>query len=311
MKYLLLLLPLLASACVPFAVTPVSRMNEIAYPYPVKKATLPDGVEIAYMDEGQGPVLLMIHGLGSYGPAWKKNMEVLKSSYRCIAVDLPGYGHSSKGDYPIDMKYFARQLQVFLQQLGIEKATWVGHSMGGQISITAALYYPQAVERLILAAPAGFETFTEGEKQWFREALTAESVKKTPTEQLVLNFYDNFFEFPEDAAFMISDRLAMRKTVDFDWYCTTIPKCVQGMVNQPVFDFLGEIKQPTLVVFGQQDNLIPNRFMHGGFTRTVMEQGAAKIPGARLVPVDKAGHFVQFEQPEAFNAAVTSFMEGK
>ncbi|MCB0562062.1 MAG: alpha/beta hydrolase [Phaeodactylibacter sp.] len=287
----------------------VQSFDELPYPYTTHKARLSDELEIAYFDEGKGQeVILFIHGLGSYAPAWKKNMEALKNNYRCIAIDLPGYGKSSKGKYEASMSYYATVVKEFLHALGIEKATLAGHSMGGQIAITAALAYPELVERLVLVAPAGFETFHKGERQWFREVLTPTAVKLTTVEQIRENIAWNFYEMPGDAEFMVTDRIAMRSAVDFDAYCYIIPECVKGMVDQPVFDDLHNVQQPTLVVFGHQDNLIPNRFLNGGETEAIGKQGVAQMPNARLLMVDKAGHFVQFEQAATVNDAIRGFI---
>jgi len=84
-------------------------MDQIEYPYEVKKVELFNDIELAYVDEGKGDqTIIFIHGLGSYLPAWKNNIEGLMSDYRCIAIDLPGYGYSSKGKYEGSMTFFAK-----------------------------------------------------------------------------------------------------------------------------------------------------------------------------------------------------------
>ncbi|MCB0594873.1 MAG: alpha/beta hydrolase [Lewinellaceae bacterium] len=300
----------LAGACALQKQAPgVQSFDDLTYPFPTHKLQLAEDLELAYFDEGKGnEVILFIHGLGSYAPAWKKNIESLSKDYRCLAIDLPGYGKSSKGRYEASMSYYATVVKEFLHALGIEKATLAGHSMGGQIAITAALAYPGLVERLILVAPAGFETFHKGERQWFREVLTPTAVKLTTVEQIRENIAWNFYEMPADAEFMVTDRIAMRSAKEFDAYCYIIPECVKGMVDQPVFDELPKVQQPTLAIYGRQDNLIPNRFLHGGDTEDIGQQGVAQMPNARLLMVDKAGHFVQFEQAARVNEAIRGFM---
>lgn len=286
-------------------------MEEMVYPYPVKKVSLSQDIEIAYVDEGTGPPLLFVHGLGSYLPAWKRNIDNLKSDYRCIAVDLPGYGKSSKGNYAGNMTFYADVLMEFADKIGIRNFTMVGHSMGGQISIVSALAYPNKVKRLVLAAPAGFETFTSGEKEWLRKAFSPRAVALTPAEAIRENFAANFYNMPEEARFMIQDRLAMRSTSEFQHYCYIIPKNVAGMVDQPVFSKLPNLVQPTLILYGERDMLIPNRYLHGGKTQGVALKGAEQIANSRLIMVPEAGHFVQFEQPAWFNEAVRGFVEGR
>ncbi len=287
----------------------VSKMDDLPYPFEMKKIDIGDDIEIAYADLGGGKeTLIFIHGLGSYAPAWKKNLEDLQKDYRCIAVDLPGYGKSSKGNYEGSMRFFANSIIRLMDKLNLKNAVLAGHSMGGQIAITAALAYPERVSKLILIAPAGLETFHKGEKQWFREVLTTDAVKLTTVEQIRSNIGWNFYRFPAEAEFMISDRIAMRKCEDFNAYAYIIPKCVEGMVDEPVFDHLADVKQPALVIFGKQDNLIPNRFLNGGHTEKYAREGSEKMPNARLEMIDEAGHFVMFEKSEAVNRLVREFL---
>lgn len=288
--------------------TPLVSMNDMAYP--AQKVMLSNDISIAYTDEGSGnTTILFVHGLGSYLPAWKNNVVDLKKQYRCIAIDLPGYGKSSKGNYEGSMQFYAKIIKEFADKLGLKKVVLAGHSMGGQISIVTALAYPELVEKLVLVAPAGFETFNKGEKEWFRQVMTPDGVRLTTVEQIRTNLAYNFYNLPKDAQFMIDDRIAMRSASDFPGYCFMIPQGVKGMINEPVFDFLPNIKQPVLVLFGENDNLIPNRFLHGGPTADVAQKGAERIPNCQLIMVPKAGHFMMFEKAGVFNEAVRNFLK--
>ena len=288
----------------------VSSFDDLVYPYDVKKVEISNGIEIAYMDEGQGSeTLIFIHGLGSYGPAWKKTIEGLSKNYRCIAIDLPGYGKSSKGDYSGTMTFFADAVKEFAEALNLDKIVLAGHSMGGQISIIAALKYPELVSKLVLIAPAGIETFSEGEKDWFRNALTAKGVMLSTLQEIEINLGSNFYIMPKDAFFMVTDRYAMTGAGDeFKWYCNIIPKCVRGMVNQPVIRDLPKITQPTLVVFGAADALIPNRFLNGGEPSKIAKTAGELIPNSQVEVIKKAGHFVMYEKPEEVNGFISGFL---
>ncbi|MDX2474094.1 MAG: alpha/beta hydrolase, partial [Candidatus Krumholzibacteria bacterium] len=83
---------------------------------------------------------------------------------------------------------------------------------------------------------------------------------------------------------------------------------VGAMIEAPVLDRLADITQPTLVLFGENDRLIPNRYLHGGHTVDIAEQGAQKMPAAELVMVPECGHFVQFEKPEVANQSMLEFL---
>jgi pimeloyl-ACP methyl ester carboxylesterase len=309
LQYLLVII--IVISCKPYEnVSPVKSMSDISYKYEVLTEDLSDNITIAYVDEGpkNARTLLFIHGLGSYLPAWNKNIDELSKKYRCIAIDLPGYGKSSKGNHDYSMKFFAGVIDEFLQKLEIENAVYVGHSMGGQISITSALYFPERVSELVLVSPAGFETFTEGQKEWFRDVFTPNLVKLTPVEAIQSNLAFNFYDLPKDAQFMIEDRIAIRTAVDFENYCYAVSKSVQAMVDDPVFDFLGEIKIPVLVLFGENDNLIPNRYLNPGFTKNIAKKGTSKIPDAQLEMIPKCGHFAQFEKSGIVNESIDKFL---
>ncbi len=288
-----------------------TTMQEWNYPYEVQKIVLSDTLDIAYIDEGKGETtLVFIHGLGSYLKAWNKTVDGLKTHYRCIALDLPGYGKSTQGDYPYDMAFFPKSIRTFLDSLQLEKVVLVGHSMGGQIAIHTVLQDDSRIEKLILMAPAGFETFTQEQKQWFANFVTPEVVKATPEAQIIRNFEINFHQMPEDARFMIDDRMTMRETPAYDHYCNMIPKCVKGMLEQPVFDQLSQIKIPTLVLFGENDLLIPNAFLHANLTTLeVAQKGQSQIPNSQLQMIPKAGHFVQWEQATQVNQLIRAFLK--
>ena len=286
--------------------TSFSSMNEMEYFHSEKTINLPNaGFDISYTDEGKGErTIIFIHGLGSYLQAWIRNVEGLKDNFRCISIDLPGYGKSSKQPHSGQMTLYASVISEFAKELDLGEVILAGHSMGGQISITTSLLYPDLVSGLILVAPAGFEPFHEGQKQWFRDVMTLELVKLTTTEAIQSNLATNFYKVPKEAEFMITDRINMRTAEDFEAYCYTVVQSVAGMVNEPVISYLPDIKVPTLILFGENDNLIPNRFLNPGKTRGIAESGAAKIPNSKLVMVPKCGHFMMFEHPEVFNREV-------
>ncbi len=289
-------------------------MHSWSYPFPTHKIDLNDSLSINYIDEGTGShTLVFVHGLGSNLKAWQKNILELSKHYRCIALDLPNYGQSSTGNFPFGMSYFAEVLKDFIDQLEIEKVVLVGHSMGGQTAIHFALNYPDKLSHLVLMAPAGFETFTAQQVQWFEQVYTKSFVKAATEEQIQKNFQLNFFDMPADAQFMISDRLEMKADQDaYDSYCSMIPKCVIGMLKEPVFSRLNEIETPSLVFFGEADQLIPNSFLNGHLkTHTVAQSGVEKMPTAKLVMVPKAGHFVQWEGALVIHQELYTFLEKK
>ena len=303
---------LLVTACTaPYKnLTKINSMNELKYDYAVHYADLSGDIKLAYVDEGKGKeTILMIHGLGSYLPAWKKNISELSKYYRVIAVDLPGYGKSSKLPHSGLMSFYAGVIAEFIQKLDLGPVNLAGHSMGGQISMVLALEKPELVKRLILVDPAGFEAFTAGQRNWFKDVMTPNLVRLTTVDAIETNLASNFYRMPDDARFMIEDRIAMRDASDFEAYCLAVARSVHGMVEEPVLEKLTRIKMPTLIFFGENDMLIPNRYLNPGFTSKIANIGAGLIKGSKLVMVPKCGHFMMFEKPDVFNTETRSFIQ--
>lgn len=287
---------------------PSLEFDELDYGFPVQTVQL-GNIELAYIDQGTGPqTILLIHGLGSYARAWTKNIEALAKTHRVIAVDLPGYGHSSKGYYEYSMSFNTDVLRHLIEALDLGSVIVAGHSMGGQIAMTLALENPELVEKLILISPAGFERFDEGESAWMKDAMTPELVRDTPVRAIAQNVSINFYNFPQDAAWMITDRIQLRGATDFYNYCFAVSKNVEGMLRGIVWDKLDQIQQPTLVLFGANDALIPNRFLHPGWTKDIAEI-ADEIPNSTVKVIPHCGHFVQIDAFEVANQAMLDFVK--
>ena len=149
--------------------------DAVTYPYPVKYANVKDGTgmswQIGYMDEYAGTdkdpkVLVVIHGKGAFAGHYGNIIQyALRSGLRVIAPDLPHYGMSGPGNLDKspartmqDMRDFVHELVV--NQLGVKKAYYLGHSLGGQVVLGYALTWPDAVQGLLLEAPAGLEEYS-------------------------------------------------------------------------------------------------------------------------------------------------------
>lgn len=298
------------SSCAPYKNIPqLNSFEDLTYRAEVNKITLNNGIELAYTDEGQGETILFIHGLGSYIPAYDKIIPELSKKYRCIAIDLPGYGKSSKDPHSGMMTFYADVIHEFAKEMKMGQFSIAGHSMGGQISMVYSIMWPEEIKNMILFAPAGFERFTDGQKEWFADIMTPALVKNTSYEGIETNLAYNFSNMPKDAEFMIKDRIAMRGASDFDNYCFAVSKSVSGMVSEPVIDKLNEIKVPTLLFFGENDYLIPNRYLNPGKTRAIAEYGHEHIQNSKLVMIPKCGHFLMFEKPEIVIEKINAFIE--
>jgi len=288
--------------------TPPMEFHDVDYSFPTTKA-LADP-EVAYIDRGAGPhTLVLVHGLASNAGFWRYNIAELSKTCRVIALDLPGYGKSGKGDYPYSMTFYAETVARLISNLGLTKVVYVGHSMGGQIGITLALRHPEVVERLILVSPAGIEKFDRGEGTWLRNALTMDGITANSEENIRRNLAANFYTWNDTWEWMVEERTRMAKAKDMKEFSYTVVKCVGAMLDEPTTGRLKDITQPTLIVYGKYDGLIPNPYLHPGFPADVFSGGVRAIPRCTLHEVGDAGHMVHIEKPAEVNAAIRAFLE--
>jgi len=290
-------------------------MAGLDYPFPVQYQELEGIGKLAFTEqEGKGPTILMIHGLGSYMPAWKKMIQSLNGRH-VLAVDLPGYGKSSVPDTAVSLSLFAQAVEDLIEARGWQEVVLMGHSMGGQIALILALRQPDWLKSLVLLAPAGFETFDEKERHWLGQITRPDLLCAVTAEQILSNFRVNFFgnQLPEDARFMYEDRMSLRSdSLPYRAYCERVSQCISSMLEEPVFGRLSAISVPTLVLFGENDQLIPNRYLHPELqTREVARQGADRLADAEIHMLPSCGHFVLWDQADRVSELTLSFLEKK
>jgi pimeloyl-ACP methyl ester carboxylesterase len=288
---------------------PALPFSGIDYGLPVHYAL--ENPRVAFVDAGSGPeTLILIHGLASNLGFWRYNIAELAEHYRVIAVDLPGYGRSEKrGEYSYSLSFQAAAIHRLIRDLDLEHVTLVGQSMGGQIAMIAALQYPDAVDRLVLVDPAGIETFGPGEGQWLRNVYTIKGIRETPEDAIRRNLSLNFNEWDDRLEWMVEERARLAKDSTFDLFADAVRKSVGAMLDEPTASHLERIAQPTLIVYGEHDGLIPNPYLHPGFPEHVFREGAERIPDATLRMIEGAGHLSMIERPEAFDRTVLDWLQ--
>jgi pimeloyl-ACP methyl ester carboxylesterase len=279
-------------------------------PYPVTTRTLHlDDTELAYVDIGDGPrTLVLLHGLASNVAAWSRNLPWLARDHRVIAFDLPGFGRSSKVGFDHSMTSYAELVDVVLRGFETQAPVLVGHSMGAQIAMTYALLHPDRIEGLVLASPAGLETFEPHEADLLRRTVTPDFTRNMTPAQVRMTIAENFWSMPSEAQYMLEHRLAVIDGPDFDDYCRAVSRCVHGMLDEPVAHRLEEIDLPVLMTFGESDRMIPNPVFHSGNARALAEQEVERLPRGELVMLPRAGHMAHFERPIEWNEAVETFI---
>jgi len=261
-----------------------------------------DGVRIHYQEKGAGAPLVLLHGYMASTFAWKEVFDPLSQQFRVIAVDLKGFGFSGKPDGDYTRRAQGDLVVRLLDHLKIGQAILCGSSMGGEVSMNVAVRRPDRVSALILVDSGGVTvsgggSVSPGVTQWpvvgpaiAALALTSDSLVRNG---LRMNFYDDSMVTDEQVT------AYYRPLKTRDGQRAAMLARAQASIN-PIEPEIGKIKQPTLIVWGAEDELIP------------LEAGRrlnSLIAGSRLVVFDKCGHLPQAEMPGRFAGEVRGFVK--
>jgi len=264
------------------------------------------GVQARYWAEGsQGSPVILIHGIGEYVEIWWPNIVTLAQQHRVFAVDLPGFGRSDKPvDAPYGYPYFARFIHDFMSGLGLERASLVGHSLGGAVALQAALAFPQKVDRLVLVGSAGLGREVNLILRLATLPLLGEILTR-PSLQGSRSFikaivYDPALVKDEDVQVHYEISIQPGAQQAFLKVLRAIGNVFGQNHNStgPILEHLPAITQPTLVLWGREDAIIPVK--HADVTR--------RMPNMRVRIFERCGHSPQFEHRENFDQAVQEFL---
>jgi len=261
---------------------------------PADKTITVFGQSIHYFDMGSGPVVVLLHGLGSRKEDWLSVLEPMAQKYRLLVPDQIGFGKSDKPLLDYSIQTYVDFLNEFLRQLKVEKASLVGESLGGWIAALDVVEIGGGahlipVEKLVLVDAAGLK------QEQSAPNLNPSSLQGMRT-MMEAVFYDTSWLNDDALRKIFTDKLAVK-----DGYTVRSIMGNPALGAERLDDRLGSIKVPTLVVWGKQDKLLP---IASG------EKYAAGIAGAKLVSFDKCGHVPPIEKTEEFVAAVTGFLGG-
>jgi pimeloyl-ACP methyl ester carboxylesterase len=273
-----------------------------------RKTVTIHGRPVTYVQAGEGPVLMLIHGMGGTCDNWGEVIAPLSGRHSLIAPDLPGHGASGPGGGDYSIGALASGLRDTLLALGHERATLVGHSLGGGIAMQLAYQFPEMIERLVLVSSGGlgpevsivlraaalpgadaFIAATAGLGSrlgsGLARGLSAFGLRPNADVAEVARGYASLTDPDRRAAFLATLR------------------SVVGTTGQRVDAsdrlYLAEAV-PVLIIWGARDSIIPVR--HG-------EEAHRAIPGSRLEIFEDVGHLPQVEAPGRFIAALERFLE--
>jgi pimeloyl-ACP methyl ester carboxylesterase len=255
---------------------------------------------------GDGPVVVWIHGLSANWQSWLLNIPAFMGTYRCVALDLPGFGASAMPRGEVTIMGYAACVDAVCEALGIDSASVVGHSMGGFVGTELALQFPTRVERLVLVSAAGLSQETVR-----REPVLAVGRLLASGAAHAAAYQDTVVRRPR------LRRLALQGIVRYPERLSPalIAKLFQG-AGKPGFlpaldalmtysyrDRLSRIEVPVLVVWGEYDMLVP--------VSDADEYVRLIGPNARRVIFEDTGHAPSFERPTRFDALLAEFLAGE
>jgi pimeloyl-ACP methyl ester carboxylesterase len=265
------------------------------------------GRAVSYVQEGSGPVLLLIHGMAGTYETWRPVIEPLALLHTVIAPDLPGHGSSepSGGDYSLGT--LAAGLRDLLVKLGHERATLVGHSLGGGIAMQFAYQFPEITERLVLVSSGGLGP--EVSPVLRAAALPGASLFIAATavpgriagSALARGLASVGLQPSADVAEVARGYASLADPGRRGAFLATL-RSVVGTEGQRIdagdrLYLAGGV--PALIVWGRRDRIIP--VAHG-------EDAHQTIPGSYLEIFDNAGHMPQLEAPGRFVAVLERFL---
>jgi pimeloyl-ACP methyl ester carboxylesterase len=247
-----------------------------------------------YEESGKGDPIILVHGLGGSVFDWIMQIPFFSKVYRVIAVEMRDHGESDKWSGPYDIKMFSEDLDQFVGKLGVQKSVFFGVSMGGMIVMQLALDHPKMVEALVLAdtMPGLFEDS-------IRTALEMASMSQKMTGEELATATMSYLFTPEFIKNHPAIILQMIKISDARDPSSTF-RAAGGLASYDVKKRLKEIKIPTLIVQGEDDQVVPL-----SAARYLEEH----IKGAKLMVLSNGRHMSIIEKADEFNKAVLDFLK--
>jgi pimeloyl-ACP methyl ester carboxylesterase len=283
------LLSLTACSNTPKPTSEGNTMSSLAAISPLSSSIQANGRTLAYLKQGCGPAVVIIHGIGGHKEDWQATMAALAGSRTVYAIDMMGFGGSDKTSQDITIRTQVEAVRALLDAEGLAKASLIGNSVGGWVAATFASVYPTRTDKLVLANSAGFKAMFEGPSpvNFYPDSVAdmrklLSYVLVTPSTQT-----PEFAERTLAALNASGDKRAAEAVF-------------KGLFASPrLEEVMPNIRAETLVVWGAQDKLFPPALLY-------MVSGS--IQGSKKQLINNAGHFPQLDNPSSFNATVTEFL---
>lgn len=249
-----------------------------------------NGTELYYEERGAGPVLLFHHGHTGSHETWAGVVPAFADRYRCIAMDARGAGDSARPDGGYTIPQLAADVVGVLDTLGVERCTFIGHSLGGGVGMWLGLEHAVRLDRLVLVAPIGADGYAADAAAVERaRALRASGDREQMLRERRAGFARSE-RFDEASARAAIERSLSASEGHVEGFRVAMSELRLG-------ERLAELDVPTLMIAGAADSLCAANV-----------QDALRLGNGTLHVFSRAGHSPQHEQPDEFNAVLSDFL---
>lgn len=260
-----------------------------------------DGKKTHYIERGEGEPIILLHGFFYDSYLWEENINVLAQNFKVYALDLWGCGYSTREPLEYGYQLYTNQLLLFMNSLGIERASLVGQSMGGGTAMMFCLQHRHRVNKLLLVDPAGLSNSLPLAAKFvnlphlgeFFMGLSVDALRRDTLSDIFIHnknlvtdeYFENVTRFHK-IEHTVEAILAIQRKNFFDKLSDEITR-------------LAEVDVPILIVWGREDKGIP---------LACGQQMHRILKGSRLEIIDNAGHIPNFERPQEFNRLAVEFL---
>ncbi len=260
-----------------------------------------DGRRTHYIEKGEGEPVILLHGFFYDSYLWAANIDALAENFKVYALDLWGFGYSTREPLDYDYQLYVDQVLLFMDSLGIQSASLVGQSMGGGTAILFCVQHSQRVNKLLLVGPAGLpnplpltgKIFNLPRVGEFFFGLKTDTVRGKNLGDLMIHnkklvtesYFENVTRFHKVNGTTEAFLTILRK------------QFIYKLSNE--IHRLAQMEVPVLLVWGREDKAVPVR---------CGQEMHRILKGSRLEIIDNAGHVPNYEQAEMFNRMAMDFL---
>jgi pimeloyl-ACP methyl ester carboxylesterase len=272
-----------------------TKVMDRVYPGQERYVTLSCG-RVCVAEKGHGDTILLVHGLGAHIGRWNQTIEALSHNYHVVAYDHPGFGKSDKGHKEYSVRFYSQIVRELIEKLGLKNVTLVGHSLGGAVVLRYLVEDPGPVTRAAVVTPAGirlpqhriirslagFLLRSPLARNMLARSMERCTVQRT---EAVLDMIFHAKRLPDDPEWRL-----IRHTLQDTAY---------HLMHFSIYGQLSVIRTPLLVVWGENDTLLP-----ADLALMIHKE----IPLARLALIPDCGHYPMLERPDVFHHHLCDFL---